>query len=351
MKRLAISILAILLFCLPLFAEGYVYGTLSKEDKAFYDRMADAVFATEPSIEVGDYTAEDCIKMLSFVKDDYPGLFWVGDSITYRTSLSKEGKIVHTVTFSYTHQDNLEQDKRTFVNLVSKFHNYIKDDPNDWLKLYHIYDYLASTIRYDNSYMDQSMWSVFFDGVGVCAGFARSFQYLAHLEGIPCIIVTGYERDESGKAGKVPHAWVMAQVEGAWYHFDPTWGIKDSHGNTDFTYFCRSTERMNLTHVIDSDYPLPPSGDDTLSYINMRHRYMGTYSRSLYTSIVSSAVKNKEYSVTVEFDSALELEKAVRDLFTDKGIMDVFRSLDKKFTKYSWGKNDRSYALKLSMEE
>jgi hypothetical protein len=186
--------------------------------------------------------------------------------------------------------------------------------------------------------MDQSMWSVFFDGIGVCAGFARSFQYLALLEGIPCLIVTGYERDADGNPRTVRHAWCMAQLNGKWYHFDPTWGIKDSNGNIDYTYFCRSTERMEKTHVIDNMYPLPVADDDSLSYVSVRHRYIETYSLEEVQSIAQVAFRRGENLFTLEFPTKKELQVAMDALVKDKDILKILRNLgsDFKFCTYSY---------------
>lgn len=129
----------------------------------------------------------------------------------------------------------------------------------------------------------------FFDGIGVCAGFAKSFQYLALMENTPCIIVHGQQKFEDGSVDEVGHAWCMAQLEGEWYHFDPTWGVRDINRNVDFTFFCRSTERISQTHSIDYSYPLPKLGDDSLSYVSMIHRFVAKYDERAVSEILMQA--------------------------------------------------------------
>lgn len=329
----------------------YVYNTLSEKDKILYDRMDDAILFCRESVDATGFTQEDCLRIYSDYLDDHPGVFWADTKIAYTTGMDQNGKIKHGVVFSYTHQDNLNADKITFVNLVDYFHNYIKDDVNDWFKLFHIYEYLAYTIVYDDNYMDQSMWSVFFDGIGVCAGFARSFQYLALLEGIPCLIVTGYERDKNGNPGTIRHAWCLAQLDGKWYHFDPTWGIKDSNGNIDYTYFCRSQERMEKTHVIENAYPLPKSDDDSLSYVNVRQRYLDYYSLEAVKEIAQTAFKRNESLFTLEFSDRELLHRAIDSLAKDKGIVTIIRNLGMDFKSYSYSYNENGCTLTFSFKK
>lgn len=326
----------------------YVYNTLSEKDKTLYNRMDKAILSCAERIDATGYTKDDCLRIYSGYLDDHPGVFWADAKILYSTGMNPNGNIIHEVTFSYTHQENLKADKMTFVNLVEYFHKYIQDDPNDWFKLFHIYEYLASTIVYDNNYMDQSMWSVFFNGIGVCAGFARSFQYLALLEGIPCLIVTGYEKDADGNLGTARHAWCMARIEGKWYHFDPTWGIKDSNGNIDYTYFCRSQERMEKTHVIANDYPLPESGDDSLSYVSVRHRYLDTYSMEAVQAIAQVAFRRKENLFTLEFPTREELHHAIEALVNNGDLFAILRNLGMDFKTYTYSYNNSGCTLTFS---
>ena len=351
-KGLVVFLLLIAsVFSLPAISSRYVYNTLSQHDKILYDRMDEAILSCTERIDATGYSKEDCLRIYSDYLDDHPGVFWCDTRITYTTGIDYNGKVIHGVKFSYSHQDNLNADKISFVNLVEYFHKYIKDDVNDWFKLFHIYEYLASTIIYDNNYMDQSMWSVFFNGIGVCAGFARSFQYLALLEGIPCLIVTGYERDSEGNPGNVRHAWCMAQLDGNWYHFDPTWGIKDSNGNIDYTYFCRSQERMEKTHVIDSDYPLPKSLDDSLSYVCIRHRYLEDFNTDAVRDIARVAFERGENLFSIEFATQQELQNALEALVEKRGISTILRDLEKNYKSYMYSINNRSFTLTLSFRE
>ena len=351
MKKKICTVFAIIIFTLcslSAVSSTWFYDTLNSKQKALYDRIGSAILKTEKKITDVEFDSAESLRIFSGYLDDHPGIFWVEPKISYSTYL-EDSTVKHSIEFIYSHTNTLQQDQKTFVSMVSKFSGYLKRDANDWLKLYHIYDYLASNIEYSLDYMDQSMWSVFFSGIGVCAGFARSFQYLALLEGIPSVVVHGYAKNEDGTISDVLHLWVMAQIEGKWYHFDPTWGLDDNDGNVDFTYFCRSQERIELTHCIDNDYPIPKSGDDSLSYARMRKRYLTTYSREDYKNILLAAIAKEEYSFTVEFSNKREYEKAVQDLYTNKGIATIIKEEKLNVSSYKLKLDNLAYSLRLSL--
>ena len=56
------------------------------------------------------------------------------------------------------------------------------------------------------------------DRVGICTGYASTFQLLMGLAGIECITVRG-----SSHGGTRDHAWNMVRLDGEWYCVDVTW--------------------------------------------------------------------------------------------------------------------------------
>ncbi len=326
-------------------ASDYVYRFLSVEEKAVYKKIERAVSENEEYVYDVLPSSMANLKVLSAYMDDHPGTFWLEEKLAYMND--KNGH--NCIRLYYTHTDSLELDKARFQLQTQLFHRYLEQDDNPWIKLYHIYDFLAKNIVYDNNYMDQSLWSVFFDGIGVCAGFARTFQYLALQEGIPCLIVKGREKDMQGNASPVLHAWVMALINNTWYQFDPTWGLIDSIGNVDFNYFCRSDASMMRTHVIETDYPLPDCPSDMFSYVRMRKRYLESFSVQGFSSIVKDAFEREEYAFTVEFSDSSSFNEALDFLIMNGGIFDIFKTLGYSVKQLLYVKNSQNLSLKISV--
>lgn len=323
-------------------------NTLDADRRALYDRIGNAVLNCHDSVEGIEYDLEECQRIYSGYLDDHPGIFWVEPGIAYRTATIGNRK-ANSVVFKYTHQDNLAADQKTFIKLVDQFSENLKKYDNDWIKLYHIFSYLSKTITYSLDYMDQSMWSVFFDGIGVCAGFARSFQYLALLEGIPSVVVHGWGKNADGTKGE-SHLWVMAKIDDTWYHFDPTWGKSDDDNGVKYTYFCRSQERIEKTHIIDMRYPIPAANDDTMSYASIRHRYIEKYSAEGFAKILADAIIRGDMSFTVEFSNLSEMTKAYEDLFVNRSFLNMINGMgDTGILSYNHLEDKNALTMKIMM--
>ena len=81
------------------------------------------------------------------------------------------------------------------------------------------YDYRAT----DTS-LSHSAYSLFTMGAAVCDGYTAAYNLLLKLEGISCTT-----------ASTADHIWTVAELDGATYHIDPTWG--DQTGRVSYTYF------------------------------------------------------------------------------------------------------------------
>ena len=342
---LLICLIPASLYATDSISTDWFYSSLDRAGRQLYDAIEDAVYCNQEKVYT-ELSSSDAYWIMNGFLDDNPGVFWVDRmNATYGTEVI-DGRFVHYLKLALTHQDTLEKDQHEFISVVSLFSKYQADAPNDWIKLYQIYDYLGSTIEYSMDYPDQTMWSVFFRGVGVCAGFARSFQYLALMEGIPSVVVHGWSKDENGNKGDA-HLWAMAQINGKWYHFDPTWGLLDHFGEVDFNYFCRSEESISRTHIINSRYPIPKSTDDSLSYVSMRNRFMHKFSLYDFIIILKDALDHDELSFTVEFGSLSELDKAVSTLINDKVIWEMLTDLNATGIKsYRYNTDKNNYSLK-----
>lgn len=118
----------------------------------------------------------------------------------------------------------------------------------------------------DSSYMVVGLLR---DGYGVCAAYAKLYALLLNDCGIPAVTVY---------CERINHEWVMLNVDGEWYHADPTWdddigsggitaffdGSEDSWdiGSVTHKYFLKSDEEFKdldhpdwaLSYTVNPDY-------------------------------------------------------------------------------------------------
>ena len=76
------------------------------------------------------------------------------------------------------------------------------------------HDYICENFEYDSSLENDCLYSILRDGVGTCRAY--SMLYIALLRESE-IDATYAVCDE------IKHMWVIARIDGAWYHFDVTW--------------------------------------------------------------------------------------------------------------------------------
>lgn len=79
------------------------------------------------------------------------------------------------------------------------------------------HDLVCQRTRYDlNSSVNQGAYSVFVNGVSVCAGYSEAFAMLCNAAGITTLCVTSAE-----------HEWNLINLNGSWYFVDCTWDDGD----------------------------------------------------------------------------------------------------------------------------
>lgn len=119
-----------------------------------------------------------------------------------------------------------------------------------------LHDAIAEMCDYDHSNTEnQSAVSVLLRGKGACGAYARTLWLMLDMQGIPCHIIQGCNKD----AERSPHAWAIVQMDdNAWFHVDV---CKDDADNVlTYRFFAVTDEEMARYHDWDkSSYPSTPS--------------------------------------------------------------------------------------------
>ena len=165
-----------------------------------------------------DVTIEDFEIVFAMFRDDYPEYFWLTGAYSYYSS----GNYVSSAMPYYTMTgETLEQAKKDFANAAAGLLEGL-DGKSDYEKSLLLHDRLAYLVEYDFSENNQNAYGALVENECVCAGYARSYQYLLNQAGIPAWTVTGVSINP-GTGQPEGHAWNLVQVDGAWYYSDVTW--------------------------------------------------------------------------------------------------------------------------------
>ena len=104
-----------------------------------------------------------------------------------------------------------------------------ESDP--FMKVKLIHDWICLNISYDTAMLasgqvvGQDIASVWKSRTAVCSGYARLFQTMAEMAGLPCDVVSGYAKNQGGRRGleqENSHAWNIVKVGSASYIVDAT---------------------------------------------------------------------------------------------------------------------------------
>ncbi len=115
----------------------------------------------------------------------------------------------------------------------------IKSDPRYGnIPLYaKIGKFVNSYLRYDIRYLGKlpNLSEIIENQVGVCTEYARLFDALARVGGIPSLVIEG------GACGEYQecqgHSWNMIYHEGQWLEVDPTWNLMSGIVSSSHVYF------------------------------------------------------------------------------------------------------------------
>lgn len=274
------------------------------------------------------------------VLSDHPELFWIGTNIQVQESaLTGQTVSYHiSVTVPPGEREEMRGRLEAAADLCI---GQIDPAASDYEKIRFVYEYIINTTDYGlESDANQNIQSALLDHVSVCAGYARSFQYILHRMGMFCTYVTGQTADGGD------HAWNIVRIGDSYYNVDVTWGdpvfagasegktLPDSYMN--YNYLCCTDEELLRTHVPDTQIPLPSCSDDSYNYYRMNGLYYETFDYDTIYDVLMNSVWNGESRVVMKFAGAEAYEEAKYELFSNGMLGDAAQYLMETNGVSSW---------------
>ncbi len=243
--------------------EGYYYGCMNKEEKKVYREMAWCIGAYERGISLSTDNKELLNRVFNAVLNDHPEFFYVeGYSFITFSHPLKQDMLVFSPEYNRSFSRILE-DREGIEEYAEEFDRNAPSE-GDYEKVRYAYDYLITRTEYELKAPDsQNICSVFLNGKSVCSGYSRALQFLLERLGISAFTVTGYVGEGEN------HAWVIASVNGQYYHIDPTWGDasytipgesvsgKASLPEVNYDYFLINDTEISRSHIAGNEALLP----------------------------------------------------------------------------------------------
>ena len=335
LKKITLIVFLIIFVCTFSFATGvdtYCYDRLSISEQMAYEAILDCVTHLIPSWNTGNFSQDTIQKAYTCLLMDHPEIFW-SDGYTYVTSYINNAVSGHKVEFTYTmSRDQIQKTNKEIENSMIEIVKTLPSLEANYETVRAIYDWFVSNCTYDETNLDQSMYSVMINKSGVCASFSKAFEFLMQCIGIPCTVIHGKLSQSSGLLGStLGHEWNIIQLNGSWYHVDITsaLSLSDNQKEIDYSFLCATTEQILKTHSIANPVEIPSCTSEDLNFFNYYNLTLDSYSRNSIKNVFSKALKLSRIPVA-KFTSYKVLCDAVEDLITNQGLFEVLKTVTGK---------------------
>lgn len=326
-------------------SSNYGYSQLDTAGKQAYNLMKKAAQAkfiytnSNPNVinlNGLNLTENDIYQIYGYFRNDNPQLFWLDWSyVTDDTgnadsnSSTTDGNAVVTDfgLMSFYDTDQIDAMKTEIDEAVNVYLDKIRNISDDYQKELTLHDMLVQNLSYnsDNPDLDDAhnLYGVFVSKTAVCEGYAKAFQYLLNLSGIPSIYVTGESEDEG-------HAWDLAEIGGKYYQVDSTWDDPSAgtiqrdlnYPMLSHAYFNVTTAQLENDHTIDTGldlYPLPACDSTDENYF-VKHGYILSSTNDFKNNAVTDSVgqiNSGSYMIEIKTSSQQALDDISSLLSTD----------------------------------
>lgn len=274
--------------------EGYTYyrNLLTGINKDAYDVFYYHISQMDSSFSLQAEDDDAFMLIIDYVMKDHPELFWY-DAMDVSYSIhEQQGSNVYDIhTKLKKKQTEIEQEKQQVNEKAAVLLTEMKKLPSDYEKAKYAYDYIIDHTNYnEDSKENQNILSVFLYEDSVCAGYAKTFQYLMNACGIPCVYMTGGTKYSSDN-----HAWNMVLLDGSYYYMDTTNGDYSNETidqRIRYAYFAMDTAQMLQLYTPDDPYEITKATID--NYFVKENLYLDTTSMDKLSFLIQQSVQDED---------------------------------------------------------
>lgn len=312
----------------------FYFGFLSDKEKKCYREMYNAFLQCKSGNIIPTCEEDEMERVVSAIRNDHPEFFYVGD-LGY-THYTMGGQVQRTtLNAKYLDSGSVIESQRRMVETEAKaIIDSIPAGADEYGKVKHVYESIIKMTEYDlNSPENQTITSVLLYKRSVCAGYARTMQYILNKIGIPTTLVEGV----SLKTGE-QHAWNLCKLSDGYYYVDVTWGDASYTNNADgndkvesvnYDYLLVTSEELLRTHKIDSQVEMPVCTAIDNNYYVREGLYLSEYNRDYIRELFDNAYANGQDCVSFKCANRDVFADAVDDLIKGNNIFDMLEGSNK----------------------
>lgn len=302
-------------------AGKYYYESLAENEKMIYQEILQGVLDGEKEIYLHSADAKKNNELFQFVLNDHPEIFWCDGR--GNTTIYKKGAEQYSVLSpEYQYEGEERESRQEEIDIaVQTILDAAPKDGTEYEKIQYVYEYVINHTEYwEESSDNQNIYSVLVNGKSVCAGYARTTQYLLEQLDVFCTYVTGCAKRLDSEVS-VPHAWNLVSCDGAYYYVDTTWGdpvySNEEDANIVYDYLCISQMELFQTHTPDTEIKLPECVSDAANYYVKNGMYYTTYDRDIILEKMRESIRNQQRQVVFKFAEEAVYREAKEALLED----------------------------------
>ena len=326
----------------------YFYEQLTPNQKVVYKQLLNAINQMQTTVNLSGkrLTIKDLGILLRMIENDNPGIFWIERTYNYKPE-ANNNSLVYSYSpiyrFSMTQRKSMEQE---ILNNEKYFFSGIRFSMTPYEKALRIYENIPRLMKYDKEAIVGERkkrreyrlddCSTIYGGLvlrkAVCAGYAKSYQYLLHKVGVECVKVNG-----NTSAGY--HGWNIVNLENAWYHIDVTWGDyleSFTDGYISYAWFGLSDSDVLRTRTMDNDLSYPSCKSNACNYFVKNELYYLKWNRQVLQQCIKQFINaNAQRRIQLRFSSEKEMKEAWDFLSSNDLIFKLYYA-ENKHPKTIW---------------
>lgn len=286
----------------------FYFRQLSEEEQHIYTSLLKGVSSHRESVEILGADTEKIGKVYQFLLNDHPELFWCSGTLQM-THYPMAEKIELFPEYLYDNEESMRRQKE----IESAAQEWLADIPenvSEYEKIKYLYEQIVWRTEYqEGGADDQNIYSVLQNGESVCAGYAKTMQYLAGKAGIFVTYVTGTATDpDTGETQD--HAWNLVKCDGKYSYVDTTWAdpVWTEEGTQKETivydYLCCPQEQLFLTHIPEESVVLPVCDAYEQEYYRKNNRFYENYEKQQICQALREDVEGQKSESALKFGSA-----------------------------------------------
>ncbi len=329
---------------------GFYYEQLSENEKNVYHEILEGCEQFENRISLSSCNIDELQKAETALNCEHPEFFWI-NSFSYEYI----GDVIKSIQFDVP--DQAEQISIQLESIADEITSGISG--SEYEKVKAIYEYIINYTDYNlEAEYNQDIRSVLLNQESVCAGYAKTFEYLCQKLEIPCTYILG---SVNGGA----HAWNLIYIQNQYYWVDVTWGDPVFLNNPDrktlnYDYLCVSdsdiSDHIPETGIQSGNYQkehvfdLPECPDNSLSYYRLQGSFFTEYDPvEVQNYLVKNIDAGNASEIDMKFATNEAYQEALDDLFKEENVFEMVKdALDSQSVQCSYSYNNSTYLINVT---